>query len=130
MAAFVNGALQSNGSPVIVNAGGNLPALPPLSGLDLLDKFIPGNLPSPNDLVNGAGNAGTGALTTVTDTATAAASAGKAVVAAAEWMADRDNWIRIVKVVLGAVMMIEGMAMLASKALLTPQVMSALTKIK
>lgn len=107
---FVNGQLANNGKPVIVNASGGLPDLPPLSGLGLFDRLLPGNIPSPEDLVGSIPDA----ANTVTDTTSATVTAGKSVAAAARWMSDRDNWFRIAKVLLGGVMIIEGLAMLTS----------------
>lgn len=116
-----NGVLYSGGKPVIVDASGHIP-LPPLSGLGLLDELTGGNLiPSPEDAFR------SNPLTTIKDTASATVSAAKATVAAGQWLSDRNNWIRIAKVLLGAAMMIEGINMMVSKAV-TPQIISAVGK--
>jgi hypothetical protein len=68
-------------------------------------------------------------LDTIKDSTSAVVTAGKTLVAAERWIADRDNWIRIVKVLIGFGFIIQGVAMLANKSL-APDAMAALTKVK
>jgi hypothetical protein len=119
---FTNGALYSNGKPVMVNQAGFLQRLPSdAASLGLLG--LPGEALS---LAQG-NNPISGAIHTVQDTASASVSGVKAVLAAGQWLSNRNNWIRVAKVVVGAAMIIEGLALLVAKPL-TPQLIAAASK--
>lgn len=111
-----NGLFQGN-APVMVNQAGFLH--------DLVGSTVLG---VPNAL-GVDGNPLTAAVNTVKDTTSAAATAGKAVIATAAWVSDRDNWLRIIKVLIGCAFIIEGIMMLVSKPLMSPQAVAAIATV-
>lgn len=121
MASFTvrNGSLYDNtGRPVFVNtkgepwAGGGFFGSPFTHPHNPLED-IPG-------LSDAAG--------TIKDTATAAASTAKAVIAATKWISDRNNWIRVAKVIIGTFMIVEGIALLIGKSTISSQAVSTIAK--
>jgi hypothetical protein len=82
--------------PASLDLPGPLPEIP-TPGLDILREYL-----NPLD-----------AIGDVTD---AAVTSGRAVIAAYKWIGDRDNWIRILKVVMGAALINIGAYMLIGKS--------------
>ena len=118
---FQNGQLLANGQSLQVNNAGF-----PLNPGDLTGLGLLGRLPGIPDLGSALQDAGS----TITDTASAATSVGRTIAAGAAWFTDRNNWIRVAKVFIGALMILEGINLLVSRELMSSQVVAALAKVK